>query len=452
MRPGATCLLAFALLVPAALAYAQAPAPALDPELDAGIRKVDEGNFEAGITTLDAVVKRLKAAGDKPLQLSRAYLYLGIAHLQLSHEQAARARFAEAVKTDRNLKLSEYEFPPPVIKVFEEAKRGAAAEAQPEAAAKPAAGQPEASARPAVTRPAAAPRLDPGPFFEAVKSGDFVTAQRLLAEDPGLVAARDREFAATPLHWAALRGHAAVAGLLVASGADLGARNSAGETAEQVAQRSKHPDIAVILMPRPGSAAASATGVASVGGGTGGLSIFEASKAGDTARIREILNASPALASVHDTAFGATPLHWAALRGQVDATRVLLEQGADVTALNNGGETPLDVARRAKRPDLERLLSAASATPKARFFEAVRGGDTDTVGRLLEADGSLVKERDSTFGATALHWAALRGHAGVVKLLLLRGADASARNTAGETPREVALRAKHDDVARLLSQ
>ncbi len=113
---------------------ARAQGPSLDPDLEAGIRQVDEGNFEAGITKLDAVARRLKAAGDKPLQLSRAYLYLGIAHLQLSQEQAARARFAEAATADQNLKLSEYEFPPPVIKVFEEAKRAIAHANRPAAA------------------------------------------------------------------------------------------------------------------------------------------------------------------------------------------------------------------------------------------------------------------------------------------------------------------------------
>src|SRR5512138_2338618 len=238
MRPATILLLVVALLGPALAARAQGPA--LDPELEAGIRLVDEGNFEAGIGKLDTVARRLKSGGNKPAQLSRAYLYLGIAHLQLSQEQAARARFAEAVKTDSSLKLSEYEFPPPVIKVFEEAKKGAQAEA---AAAK-------------VTPPAAPPKSptvphlqDPAAFFTAVKAGDFGTTRQLLDEDPRLANAHDQDFGATPLHWAALRGHAAVAGLLIASGADLGARNSAGETPEEVARRSKHPEMAPILAP-----------------------------------------------------------------------------------------------------------------------------------------------------------------------------------------------------------
>ncbi len=447
MRPAKILLLTVALL---GLAFAgRAQGPALDPELEAGIRLVDEGNFEAGIAKLDTVARRLKAGGNKPAQLSRAYLYLGIAHLQLSQEQAARARFAEAVKTDGNLKLSEYEFPPPVIKVFEEAKKGAQAEV-----AKPTTAEPQPTAV-ASAKPPTVPHLqDPAPFFAAAKAGDFATTRQLLEEDPRLVNARDQDFGATALHWAALRGHAAVAGLLIASGADLGARNRAGETPEEVARRSKHPERAGILVAPthgeagPGAAAAATPSAAAVG--TAGISIFEAAKTGAVDRIREILAASPDLASVKDTAFGATPLHWAALRDQVEAARLLLDKGADPAAVNNDGETPLDVARRAKRANVERLLTDASSTPKLRFFQAVREGDSDAVGELLDDDAALVQARDAAFGATGLHWAALRGHAEVVELLLARGADPGARNNAGETARDVATRAKRDEVVDLL--
>ena len=439
MRPATIPLLVVALLGLALVASAQGPA--LDPELEAGIRQVDEGNFEAGIAKLDAVARRLKAGGNKPLQLSRAYLYLGIAHLQLSQEQAARARFADAAKADMDLTLSEYEFPPPVIKVFEEAKKGARAETASLKTTPPPV-QPPVQTKP----PTVAHAKQVGPFFEAVKAGAFSTVRELLSEDPALASARDSEFGATALHWAALRGQAAVAGLLIASGADPSARNSAGETPEEVARRSKHPEIADILAPRQGIVATAKAAAV----GTGSVSIFDAAKTGAVVRIREILDASPALVSAHDTAFGATPLHWAALRGQAEAARVLVEKGADVAAVNNDGETPLDVARRAKRANVEQLLTEASSTPKSRFFQAVREGNVAEVAQLLDGDAKLVKERDATFGATALHWAALRGHADVVELLLARGADPGARNTAGETAREVATRAKRVDVVALL--
>jgi ankyrin repeat protein len=41
---------------------------------------------------------------------------------------------------------------------------------------------------------------------------------------------------------------------------------------------------------------------------------------------------------------GETPLHLALQRGQVDVARMLIERGADVTAQNNDGETPLHLA------------------------------------------------------------------------------------------------------------
>jgi ankyrin repeat protein len=401
------------ILVASNAALVAAQGPSLDAELEQGIRQVDEGNFDAGIKTLDAVARRLKSEGGKASQLSRAYLYLGIANLQLSHEQAARARFAEAVKTDHKLVLSEYEFPPPVVKVFEEAKKRVEEETSPSPPAR---------------------KVPPTVFFEAVKSGDFAAVRELLSEDPSLVNARDAEFGATPLHWAALRGQSTVAALLVADGADLGARNKAGETPQDVARRQKNNDMLQVLTP-PAPA---------------GGSIFDAAKAGDVARIQEILKANPSLVGLRDTAFGATPLHWAALRGQLDAVRLLLAQGADVGALNNDGETALDVARRAKRTDVEGVLRAASTDPRVRFFEAVRSGDVAATQQLLTERPDLVKERDSTFGATALHWAALRGYADEVRLLLKYGADRTARNQAGETALEVARRAKRTDVEAIL--
>jgi hypothetical protein len=187
-------------------------------------------------------------------------------------------------------------------------------------------------------------------------------------------------------------------------------------------------------------------------GSGGGASIFDAAKAGDVARIQTILQTTPKLVSLRDTAFGATPLHWTALRGHAEAARALLERGADVGAVNNDGETALDVARRSKHTDVEMLLANASQTPKARFFEVVRQGDARAVGKLLEDQPGLIRERDTTYGATALHWAALRGHVEVVKLLLDRGAVTTAVNAAGETPLDVAMRAKRQDVVRVLSR
>jgi ankyrin repeat protein len=432
-----------------------------DGDLAKGVRLVDEGDFESAIASLNAAVSRLQARGGAPAELSRAYLYLAIAHLGLSQEQAARAKFLDAIQTDRSLKLSPHEFPPKVIQAFEQARKDAGVPAPP---------PPAPVAPPQPVAPSAAPvrsAVPPTVFFEAVKQGDFATVRQLLAEDPGLARQKDEKFGATALHWAALRGHQAVAALLVAQGANLDAVNRDGETPFQVAQRANRPELAALVKP--------------AGAGTGPtLTIFEAAKRGDVAAVEQILARNPELARQKDTAFGATPLHWAALRGHEAVVSALLARGADPKATNNDRETPLQVAQRANRTGVVQLLSASGTAPASRpaspaprtaaspaapapaapvsapsassaeFFDAVRAGSVATVNALLARNPALAREKDPQFGATALHWAALRGHENVADLLIAQGADLKATNSAGETPLQVAERAGHLKVVGLL--
>ena len=51
---------------------------------------------------------------------------------------------------------------------------------------------------------------------------------------------------------------------------------------------------------------------------------------------------------------------------------------------------------------------------------------------------------------TPLHIAAREGHTGLVRLLLAAGADAAAKNKAGDSPQDLALAFEHDDVVALL--
>ena len=76
-----------------------------------------------------------------------------------------------------------------------------------------------------------------------------------------------------------------------------------------------------------------------------------------------------------DTSFGATPLAWAAMLGDADSAKLLLDAGANLKTTNRDGSTPL-------------------------------------------------------------HSAAFLGRAKVVAVLLEHGADANARSLAGQTPLE----------------
>jgi hypothetical protein len=95
---------------------------AADPDVNEGIRLVEIGEYDAAILTLDNAARRLAADPARVEELSRAYLYLGIAYLGKGHEAAARARFRDAVTQMKDLTLSPEEFPPKVINLFEAAR------------------------------------------------------------------------------------------------------------------------------------------------------------------------------------------------------------------------------------------------------------------------------------------------------------------------------------------
>jgi hypothetical protein len=103
-------------------------AAAQDPGLAAGIRQVDEGDFEGAVTTLGPVAERLAAGSGH--DAAQACLYLGIAQLALDQRDAARARFREALGHEPSLRPGPDRFSPKVIAAFDEARREREAEAR----------------------------------------------------------------------------------------------------------------------------------------------------------------------------------------------------------------------------------------------------------------------------------------------------------------------------------
>lgn len=74
-------------------------------------------------------------------------------------------------------------------------------------------------------------------------------------------------------------------------------------------------------------------------------------------------------------------------------------------------------------------ISNASAT----IFAAAEAGDTNAVQTILAKDSHLAFATN-TFGSTPLHYAAMNGHLGVVKLLLTNGAVLDVKDKSGATP------------------
>jgi ankyrin repeat protein len=84
------------------------------------------------------------------------------------------------------------------------------------------------------------------------------------------------------------------------------------------------------------------------------------------------------------------------------------------------------------------------------LFTAVRRGHVEEVVRLLDADPHLMEAREDEEGNTPLVMAAIHGHAGVVRLLLERGADVNASDNSEHTALQYAAREGHEEVACIL--
>jgi cytohesin len=300
---------------------------------------------------------------------------------------------------------------------------------------------------------------------------------------------RDPDEGGTPLHWAARAGWRKSLCALLTAGADVHAADARGHTPLRWAAspgRGAGPNRqAVKWLTEHGAKA----------------DIFTAALLGDTARVEALLAENPALANARD-ADGATPLMLASWSGARGVAEHLLERGGDVRAKDAAGRTAAScVSKTAPDAGLYELLLAAGAEPDLRaalalgredlvraalardpaaaaspdllewavdadlpsaklllLFEsgaareivhAAALGLTDAVRAILDTDPDAVRHRNGGRN-TALHRAAQRGHAEVVRLLLDQGAAVGAVADDGATPLHRAAAGGHVAVLRLL--
>ena len=128
---------------------------------------------------------------------------------------------------------------------------------------------------------------------------------------------------------------------------------------------------------------------------------------------------------------------------------ILAQDSAQAGARNERGHSAVLIAQYHKKTDLVGLLLAAE--PELDLFDAASVGRVERVMALLDLDPSRLNAWSSD-GFTALHLAAFFGHAAVVKLLLARGADVNpvARNPMKVQPLHSAASERRSEVARLL--
>ena len=170
-----------------------------------------------------------------------------------------------------------------------------------------------------------------------------------------------------------------------------------------------------------------------------GSDVADAVMKGDTAAVRKLLLAKADVNAPQVD--GATALHWAVYRDEVETADLLLKAGANVKAANREGTTPLFMASLYGDPAMiERLLKAgASASERGPNGEttvmfAARNGNPAAI-KLLVAAGVDVNAKEGIRATTALMWAAEEGHAQAAKALIELGADVSAKSGPAGLPR-----------------
>jgi ankyrin repeat protein len=212
---------------------------------------------------------------------------------------------------------------------------------------------------------------DANEAFEALKKGDVAKVKALLAAHPSLVTAKDG-------HGVSLLLQARYRHLL--------------PLVDQI--RAAHP----------------------------GIDLYEACAIGDTKQIALLLDAKKGeLASY--SADGYTPLHLAAFFGHLDATKLLVERGANVAAVSTNPMkvTPLHSAAAGESVEVVELLLAKGADPNARQHG----------------------------GFMPLQSAASNGNVAMVKALLAKGADPSLASDDGRTAQDLARAQDNDEVLAL---
>jgi ankyrin repeat protein len=141
------------------------------------------------------------------------------------------------------------------------------------------------------------------------------------------------------------------------------------------------------------------------------------------------------------TRTGETPLHWAAAFGSPATVKLLLEKGAKVGKSNRFGATPILHAASSGNSEIARLLlehgafaSDISNDGETPLHTAAWLQDREMVTLLLDQGHAAINGRAGKLSVTALHAAASRGDAAMVRLLLEHKADINAMDKSGFTP------------------
>ncbi len=154
--------------------------------------------------------------------------------------------------------------------------------------------------------------------------------------------------------------------------------------------------------------------------------IADAAMNGDAATVRTLIEQKADVNALQ--ADGATAIQWAVYRDDLEMADMLIAAGANTKLANREGATPLYLASlRGSAPMIEKLLKAGGdpnqlgPEGETPLMLVARTGNLDAIRLLLEHHAD-VNAKDKLRGTTALMWATEQVHPEAVKLLVEHGA------------------------------
>jgi ankyrin repeat protein len=167
--------------------------------------------------------------------------------------------------------------------------------------------------------------------------------------------------------------------------------------------------------------------------------LVEAAMRGDSDTVRSLLEDGADVNATYGD--GSTALHWAAGNGDLELTRMLLDAGARVDATTRiGSITSLFMAAKSGEADVIKTLIEAGANANESnangttvLMSAAAAGNRDAVLTLIDS-GADVNAAEQTNGQTALMFAANLNRAEAIRVLLENGADADVTTKVSSLP------------------
>ena len=154
---------------------------------------------------------------------------------------------------------------------------------------------------------------------------------------------------------------------------------------------------------------------------------LNAARDGDVEHLRKLLDQEPALAKCEY--WYTSPLHFAVREGHVEASKLLVERGADVTLRTlYGEETFQETAQERGHTELvEYLRDIAQATMSSSgeihpIHEACKNEELATVTQLIAGEPTLANRGDNV-GRRPIHYAVEAKNHELIDLLMARGAE-----------------------------